>query len=300
MAVAGNDEAIEFLDCFLDDKNSFDYAVLIDAPWGSGKTHFLRSYLKLKYPAGTTGPVTDPDFLWVSLFGKINATEVQDALFAEAHPFISSKWTALAGSATSSVFKKFTGIDLSDKKLVQQMLPDTKAKLIVFDDLERTSIGPANALGLINSFVESGLFKVIVIANQRPFADAEDYRQQKEKVIGRTLTVMSNPETVLPELTSKLRSSAARGAIVANAGDLLSVFQASGYHNLRSLRAALDDFDRLVGKSDKRLAKSAPATALSGRDRHGGARRRGEGRRPRCVSRRRQAAQLSVRTKSPG
>jgi hypothetical protein len=117
----------------------------------------------------------------------------------------------------------------------------------------------ANALGLINSFVDSGAFKVIVIANQKPFAEDEAYRSQKEKVIGRTLTVMSDPDAVLSEFADHLQDARAKIAVTKNRDDVLAVFHASGYHNLRSLRAALDDFNRLVEKADQRLAKSSTA-----------------------------------------
>lgn len=259
LVLAINDDQVEFLDYFCDERHKFDYAVMIDAPWGSGKTYFLREYLKQKYPPSTTEPPEPPDYLWVSLFGRTNAAEVRDALFAEAHPMLSSKWGALAGSVGAGLFKKVSGIDLGDKQLTKQFLPDIKAKLIVFDDLERSTIGPTNALGLINSFVESGTFKVIVIANQKPFAGENDYRSQKEKVIGRTLTVTSDPDAVLSELTKSLRNDSARNAVTANRDDILAVFRSSGYHNFRSLRAALDDFDRLVAKSDVRLGTSPAA-----------------------------------------
>lgn len=255
--MSDNHDQVEFLSYFLDDENSFDYAVLIDAPWGSGKTHFLRKYLAEKFP----GPhkAGDPaDYLWVSLFGKTSTAEVQDALYTAAHPMLSSKWAALGGRAASQAIKKFTGIE-AGKQLVADFMPEIKAKLVVFDDLERTSIKPADALGLINSFVESRDFKVIVIANQKPFAEDADYRAQKEKVIGRTLTVMSNPEDVLTALTEDLRSEEAKAAINACRVELLAVFRFSELNNFRSLRAALGDFDRLVRDADARLASNPVA-----------------------------------------
>jgi hypothetical protein len=134
--VAANDDQTAFLDYFLDDKLTVDYAVLIDAPWGSGKTYFLRDYLNRKFPK-TDG--TPPEFLWVSLFGRTNADEVKGALFAAAHPVLSSKWAALGGSVASDALKKFTGFDVGSK--AKALMPDIKAKLIVFDDLERSPMG---------------------------------------------------------------------------------------------------------------------------------------------------------------
>lgn len=254
-----NAESIEFLDYFCDEKNTFDYAVLIDAPWGSGKTTFLKNYLKNKYPVSSATSDEPPAYIWVSLFGRTSVSEIRDALFAEAHPLLTSKWSMLAGSVASALLKKATGFDSSDRKLTEQFLPDITAKLVVFDDLERTTVDVSTTLGLINSFIENSAFKVIVISNQKPLIEEADYRSQKEKVIGRTLTVISDPDAVLSELTKGIRNDAAREAVSTNREAIISVFNASGYHNIRSLRAALDDFDRLVEKSDSRLAGSPAA-----------------------------------------
>jgi hypothetical protein len=44
--MSDNQEQTDFLDFFLDDGNSFDYAVLIDAPWGRAKRIFSEATLR--------------------------------------------------------------------------------------------------------------------------------------------------------------------------------------------------------------------------------------------------------------
>ena len=136
-----------------------------------------------------------------------------------------------------------------------------EAKVLVFDDLERAAMPLVEALGLINSFVEHGDFKVIVIANEAEIPDDQkaDYKKQREKLIGRTLEIKADPAEVLEKLIAEMRSEAARDAVVAHRDIVTRVFEASGKHNLRSLRAAIDDFDRLVGTLDTKLCTAPEA-----------------------------------------
>jgi hypothetical protein len=254
-----NSEEIAFLDYFCDDALKFDYAILIDAPWGAGKTHFIRDYLK-KRDEKAKLDTSSPGFLFVSLYGLKDATQVRDALFAQAHPLVSSKAARLTGTAVADVLKKFTGVELSKKLELADIFPDIAAKIVVFDDLERSGMTLADSLGLINSFVDAGDFKVIVITNQQKICtDNESFGDRKEKVFGRTLTVMSDPAEVLDKFIDNMQCPPAKAAVRKHRDAVLRVFAASNYHNLRSLRAALDDFDRLVLKLDPILQEAPQA-----------------------------------------
>lgn len=46
------DEAKNYLEYYLDRKVETDYAVLIKGKWGSGKSHFVTSYLDARDAAG--------------------------------------------------------------------------------------------------------------------------------------------------------------------------------------------------------------------------------------------------------
>jgi hypothetical protein len=58
---------------------------------------------------------------------------VQDALYAVAHPRLSSKAATIGGKAVSQVIKKFFGIETDKLGVIEELLPDIKAKLVVFD-----------------------------------------------------------------------------------------------------------------------------------------------------------------------
>ena len=67
----------------LDDLNKFidsDYnIILLDGPWGSGKTYLLNEYVKANDSKGVR-------FYYVSLHGMKNIDEINTNLFMKVHP----------------------------------------------------------------------------------------------------------------------------------------------------------------------------------------------------------------------
>ncbi|KQZ33807.1 P-loop NTPase fold protein [Caulobacter sp. Root1472] len=255
---------VEFLDYFCDERTKVDYALLINAPWGAGKTRFIGDYIKRHDDKNTRTDPLQPNTLFVSLFGLKTSGEVRDALFAAAHPYLSSGIAKFAGTLSSSLIDKYVGLKIDKDTFKAADIVKIDAKIIVFDDLERTAIPMGEALGLINSFIDadpSKGFKVIVIANEQAIKGEARaaYLDQKEKVIGRTLTVQADAATVFDEFASEMPTPAAKTAALSGREAALRVFQASGSPNFRSLRQALADFDRLVDKLDPRLAASPQA-----------------------------------------
>lgn len=252
-------EAIAFLDYFCDGAARTDHAVMIDAPWGAGKTHFIKAYLASRDAAARkTDDLIGAPFLYASFYGVSTIEEIREQFFTQAYPVLGSVPVKMIGTALAGVVRKFTGAEFNPDDARGKLPLD--AKVLVFDDLERAAMPLVDALGLINTFVEHGDHKVIVIANQAevPENQKTDYDRQREKVIGRTLTIKSDPDAVLDKLIGEMRYDAARTAAEANRDLIIRVFEASKLLNLRSLRAAVSDFDRLVGYLDPKLA-GAPA-----------------------------------------
>lgn len=251
-------EVIAFLDYFCDGAARTDHAVMIDAPWGAGKTHFIKSYLESRdATARKIDDLIGAPFLYASLYGVSTIDEIREQFFTQAYPVLGSVPVKMIGTALAGVVKKFTGAEFNLDDANSKLPLD--AKVLVFDDLERAAMPLVDALGLINTFVEHGDHKVIVIASQAdvPEEQRAAYNRQREKVIGRTLTIRSDPAAVLDKLIGEMRYDAARTAAEANRELVIRIFEASKLLNLRSLRAAVADFDRLVGGLDAKLA-SAP------------------------------------------
>ena len=254
-------EATAFLDYFCDGAARTDHAVLIDAPWGAGKTYFIKTYLEARdASARKADALIGAPFLYASLYGVSTLDEIREQFLAQAYPVLSSVPVRMLGTALAGVVEKWTGAKV-DKKALEKVMPRLEAKVLVFDDLERAAMPLVEALGLINSFVEHGDHKVIVIANQKevPPKQRKKYEKQREKVIGRTLAIRTDAATVLPKLIEEMRFGAAREAVKANSDLVIRLFEASETQNLRSLRAAVADFDRLVGGLDEKLGACSEA-----------------------------------------
>jgi hypothetical protein len=248
-------EATAFLDYFCDGATRTDHAVLIDAPWGAGKTHFIKAYLEARdAKASTSDELIGAPFLYASFYGVSSLDEIREQFLAQAFPVLSSAPVKMLGTAIAGMLEKWTGAKI-DQEAMKKIKPRLEAKVLVFDDLERAAMPLVDALGVINTFVEHGDHKVIIIANQKevPPGQKEAYEKQREKVIGRTLSIRANPAAVLPKLIDEMRFEAARAAAKANSELVLRLFEASETQNLRSLRAGIADFDRLVGDLDDRL-----------------------------------------------
>jgi hypothetical protein len=253
-------EATAFLDYFCDGPARTDHAVLIDAPWGAGKTYFIKSYLESRDTAARkTTEFTGAPFLYASLFGVSGIEEVREQFFIQAHPALSSGPAKIVGTVFAGLLKKHAGVELKADDVKGNLR--LEAKVLVFDDLERAAMPLVDALGMINSFVEHGDYKIIVIANQAEVQPETRvaYERQREKVIGRTLTIRADPAVVLDKLISEMRYPEAKTAAEANRDLIVRTFEASGLQNLRSLRAAIADFDRLIGALDPKLTTSAEA-----------------------------------------
>ncbi len=74
----------DFLKYYFNLEQSPEYAILIDGEWGAGKSWFIQKALNdLK---GSSGK-----YLYVSLYGMSNFSEIEDAFFEQMHPVLSSR-----------------------------------------------------------------------------------------------------------------------------------------------------------------------------------------------------------------
>lgn len=248
--MASTNEAARFLDYYLDDSVESEYAVMLSAPWGAGKTHFIKSYLDAR--AAGLPPKEQPGYLYASLYGVASVGAIHDQFFAQAHPHLSSKASRVIGSALSGAIEKFGGMKGTDQ-LVRDMLLKLDGNILVIDDLERCSMKVPDILGFINSLVEHEKLKVIILANEEEISGKEGYERQKEKLVGKTIQVKADSSEVLDKLTARLRTGLIREVVTRERTALLATFNGATHPNYRNLRAILEDFERLVEAVDVRL-----------------------------------------------
>lgn len=253
-----NETVLEYLRYYCDPANELDYAVMLRGKWGAGKTHLvLKRFLAERKHAGREKN------LYVSLYGVTSFRQIDEALFRQLHPVLSSKGMKLAATIGKAVLKATTKIDLDDsgknEVTVTSSIPDVdlseyfktpKDCLLIFDDLERCSMKESDILGYINSFVEHEGFKAIIIANEeeilrRP-AEEENrrYAEIKEKLIGQTLTVRSTVETVLDIFLTLIKNEKAKDYLTKQTEMIRLLHSQSNTENLRLLKHAIWDFEK--------------------------------------------------------
>ena len=163
-------------------------AIMLTAPWGTGKSYYIRNDLsrfleenKLSYAV-------------VSAYGLSSIADINKELFLEIKfqkTKRQCKWLATFGKtiATGAVgigktlLKNIAHIDIdfdlsepNYKKLYD--LVNLKDKLIIFEDIERSSVDIIEFLGYVNSLVEQDGVKVLLVANEQEFLKTTDSDSQ--------------------------------------------------------------------------------------------------------------------------
>lgn len=246
-----------FLDCYIEDPDP-QYGVLIDGAWGCGKTFFIQSWLK-----GLTNNencVLKP--IEVSLFGMNKVSQINDAINRVLFPILDNKYYKIAKSVVGTVSKAVLkyNVDINqdgktDGTLDIQLDPlmslfnsqeqINKEWFFVFDDIERCNIDMKALFGYINDFVERRQFHVIIICNSNEISqkDKPVFAKFKEKVIGRSFVVQPDVSAAVVSFLHKVPSN---DFTLLNAKVIDKVFWATGFNNLRVIRQAIRDCNRIL------------------------------------------------------
>lgn len=243
-----NKHVIEYLDYYCSMVSAPEFGVLLKGDWGSGKTWFIRKYLEEK----------EIQSIYVSLYGIASFSEIEDEFFRQLHPKLSSKGMKLAGKILKGILKTTIKVDLdSDGKpddTINSQIPDINlpdyltnidSYILIFDDLERCKIDIANILGYINHFVEHQGFKVIIIAHEDKLLERDEYKEIKEKLIGKTFSITPNLDSAIDDFIGKLTHTAASLFLIESKPLITEVYTLSDFKNLRILKQSLWDFERI-------------------------------------------------------
>ncbi len=258
-----------------------EYALLIKGPWGSGKSHLVKNTieeLELENP--------NFKFLFVSLYGISDISDVEAKFFEQLNPVLSNKKIMFAGQIAKGVLKGALKIDLDgDGKTdasanvtvpdinLADYLTDTRNCILVFDDLERCKLDLQIILGYINYFIEKDGYKVLIIADEDKLItkytskkDSYNYLDIKEKLVGKTVQVEPDVSKVFSTFVNELFPSNSPKEIVGNSElkDILNdnqeriieVFHQSEHNNLRSLRKCILDLKQWIEILDRSIKKN--------------------------------------------
>lgn len=263
-ARATNAAIVSFLQYYIDPRHPLDYAVLISGPWGAGKTHLIRHFLE----------TSDANPLYVSLYGMTTTSQIEDEFYRLLHPILSSKGMKVAGAVMKAIAKGALKIDFDndgkDEGSLNVGLPDIDLKadladprnrLLIFDDLERCKMSAGEVLGFINGYVEHDGLKSIIIANEtKLISDDPSYLEIKEKLIGQTLVVAAAAEEALDEFLKLVSDDRTREFLTLQRSTVLALHAQGGRGNLRSLKHAIWDFEKIARHLEERHWANEQAT----------------------------------------
>ncbi|MCR4750166.1 MAG: KAP family NTPase [Lachnospiraceae bacterium] len=154
------------------------YAILIDSPWGSGKTYLYEHHLvDAVTTAVTDGSVREN--IYISLYGIATIDALAKQLMTNFMLHI--KWKkgnnskevlnaangmfAIASKAVSVSINDMVSMDLSKFSTMKE-LSKVKNFVICFDDLERCTIPVDEVLGFIDNLIEHCGCKIIILADE--------------------------------------------------------------------------------------------------------------------------------------
>lgn len=187
-------------------KNDNDVqAILIDGPWGSGKTFFVKhSLIKMlnEESENSRSEIKGRKTFYLSLYGTNSIKQINDVLITT----ILSQYKFKGDWIFRIVNGLIKGISLGKKEIIADLdlnsiimnaakvISDRKIEkqILIFDDFERSSVPINDLVGLINDFAEHKRCKVIIIANKEEIGNASLYQNLPEKLS----VIINNKENI--------------------------------------------------------------------------------------------------------
>jgi KAP family P-loop domain len=232
-----NDHIAAYLKYYFNFPHAPYFSVLLNGQWGIGKTFLIKKILRRLFP-------DDEGYVYVSLYGLSETGEIDSAIFRAMYPILGWKGTKIAGRV-ASIILKHSNLEPSFK--IDELVDRYKAKIYIFDDLERCEIPINKTLGYINEFVEHGGCKVVIVGNELEIADGDAYRKRREKLIGKTLEVQSSFEEAFSHFVSLVDEPNTKSFIQKKSAEIATVYSQSRLNNLRILQQTMWDFERVFG-----------------------------------------------------
>ena len=243
------------------EEDIYNYAVMIDGEWGTGKTHFIKTNLKKRLENNELNSnfydknYSPRNVIYISLYGVKNIEEISTKIYISSYfekqqkngnldKGISIASTLLSGGL--SFLKEKVGIDLGKdnlKDVLEKFIP-IKTSILIFDDLERCECPVEQILGYINGFVEHDGMKVIIVANQKEIK-SENYNIIKEKLIGYTINYEADLKEVCTTLIKQIKNEELKKELEKNLDFFVGYMTKKEHKNIRTFQFYLEKISKL-------------------------------------------------------
>ncbi len=262
-----NTELNEYIKHYLTEDKTKS-AIMLNAPWGSGKSHYILNILKDYLSKEENGSYT---CVIVSLYGISSPQEISKNIYLELKTNIKPLQTA--NRLSKKIFKKrhkeieaygkiigatlFKGLfnqggmDLNAPERTLQQLynsVDLSGKLIILEDIERSKLNILDMLGYVNSLVEQDGVKVMLVANEDEIIkripdDFKNLEEEKKAQIYRNVGLDNRPFTDETKIYLKTKEKTISDTVVFE-GDYKQAIRniISSYENDTLNRFLSDEF----------------------------------------------------------
>ena len=157
----------EEVQAYIENQRTYPYALMLEGPWGSGKTWFMKDIIE-----GYIGKLGKPRGIYVSLYGLTSAGEITTMLLTSIHHAkygtITLPIVDIVAEKVSKLIEEKVGQSFSEycRERQESATFSKNDYFFVFDDLERCPMPLDEVMGYISNFVEQYEAKVILIGNE--------------------------------------------------------------------------------------------------------------------------------------
>jgi hypothetical protein len=173
-------------------------------------------------------------------------------------------------------FDKILALNPSDCMPIEESIAGRQV-ILVFDDLERSNLNEVDVLGCINEYSENKHIKTIIIANEekiiaknqqqdsnaesREKADESEqkngkikYSEIKEKIVVRTVKNIPDYSSIIKNVVLNYHTNDVEYSkfLSEHTMQLVNVFVCGDIENIRSIKCAIQDFQRVFGELRKK------------------------------------------------
>jgi hypothetical protein len=196
-----NDHIFEYLAYYLNMKLAPEYAVMVNGTWGIGKTFAVKKFVRKQ---------TGHGIIYVSLYGARSTDDIDQRIIVGMMPALDTPLGKIGGRIVGAVAQKYGLSEIIKGGDIKSLSPPG---MIVFDDLERATMGPVEVLGYVSQLVEQEGRKVVLIGNECELHDRDNYNRVREKVIGITFDFEQDVHSAVGPFIEALPSEAAASSL---------------------------------------------------------------------------------------
>lgn len=235
-------------------KNCFYDVILINGPWGIGKTHYVKKFLEKE------------KYIYLSAFGVEELDDLKYGLYYELDKkgakFL-KRSSVLYGNSIGlgPISIPIPNIKVDLEKSIKDNLKDREL-IIVIDDFERKSnyIEIKELLGFAESLSQVKGIKIIIIANDEKLEgeDREIFHDFKEKVVKRIYNIDTISEDSINDIIKEKYNKTIFGNYLKlNEYKKLTIdfFNKHNVNNLRTLQKAILFSNEVVSNIGNQMEK---------------------------------------------